>query len=489
MLGNKTQAFIEWKTLLGSEWAVEVDDHTSDCVSVGCITPANQKEVCEALNIAQKHNMSLYPISTGKNWGYGGSASSKGESVILDLSRLKRVVSFDSQLGLVRVEPGVTMGQLRDFLFENKAPFVSPYTGAGPTTSLVGNLLEKGRSSAPYVDRFSSLVSLKVLLADGSIYESPSSFFKWGVGPYVDGLFVQSNLGIVLEATLLLSPKSTETMGFYVSIKPDVPLGVIIDLVRECQQRLGSVFVSVSIQNIERANTRSEVLHANQYVHNEWLLLGTLGGEPLVVRAAGNFFKKSFKRVADRQFLFTRIKLDFIRAVGRLPFLSARPYLFQRLEPVFRSIIYGAEGQGDGGLGFLSHNNTNYAGLLFVPIIVPTSGDVVSRFAAEANVICDKYEIPFPVSFLSFTPTSLLFSLLIVFDPKLVHEKEKAHQCYAELVELAEKNGCLLYRASTSAMSTVRNNHKNFWEVAKKIKTAFDPQDIISPGRYLPPIN
>jgi len=68
----------------------------------------------------------------------------------------------------------------------------------------------------PYADHFGSLCGMEVVLPDGSLLrtgnttETPNrvwNLYKWGVGPYLDGLFAQSNLGIVVKAGIWLMPE------------------------------------------------------------------------------------------------------------------------------------------------------------------------------------------------------------------------------------------------------------------------------------------
>ena len=90
----------------------------------------------------------------------------------MDLSDLKKIIHFDSELGVVTLEPGVTQQDLYNFLSEKKSYFMVPTTGAGPHCSVLANALEKGYGLTPYEDHFGSLMNLTAVLPDGSIYRS-----------------------------------------------------------------------------------------------------------------------------------------------------------------------------------------------------------------------------------------------------------------------------------------------------------------------------
>ena len=58
------------------------------------VSPANKKEVRGCLEVANRFNVPIYPISTGKNWGYGSRVPVQDKSVLLALNRLKKI--FDN---------------------------------------------------------------------------------------------------------------------------------------------------------------------------------------------------------------------------------------------------------------------------------------------------------------------------------------------------------------------------------------------------------
>src|SRR4051794_35591207 len=61
-------------------------------------------EVRACVRLAREHHVALYPISRGRNWGYGSRVPSSDGAVILDLSALDRIVGYDARLGLLTIE-------------------------------------------------------------------------------------------------------------------------------------------------------------------------------------------------------------------------------------------------------------------------------------------------------------------------------------------------------------------------------------------------
>ena len=60
--------------------------------------------------------MHCYPISSGRNWGYGGASPVLNDALIVDFNKMNNIRHFDDVNGVVDIEPGVTQGQLAHYL-------------------------------------------------------------------------------------------------------------------------------------------------------------------------------------------------------------------------------------------------------------------------------------------------------------------------------------------------------------------------------------
>ena len=164
--------------------------------------PKTREDIAVLLKQCREANKSVFPVSSGNNWGYGSSTSSSpATSCIMNLSPMPGVIDFDAENGLLTFGPSLTQGKLHEYLEKNNLPFMTPTTGAGPNANILGNLLERGFAMTPIHDHTESLMSLKAVLPNGSFYQSglaEAGFheidkkFKWGTGPYLDMLFQQS---------------------------------------------------------------------------------------------------------------------------------------------------------------------------------------------------------------------------------------------------------------------------------------------------------
>src|SRR5690606_27938657 len=112
----------------------------------------------------------------------------------------------------------------------------------------------------PPEDRFQSLLSCTVVLPSGEVWrpllseiglESLDKLFKWGVGPYLDGVFTQSNLGIVVEATLSIKPRPEYIECFVFQVDED-KLEAVTESIARLKSELGSILGGVNLMNGRR---------------------------------------------------------------------------------------------------------------------------------------------------------------------------------------------------------------------------------------------
>ena len=137
---------------------------------------------------------------------------------------MNRILDFSEDLAYVTIEPGVTQAQLFAFLREQRSKLWMDATGASPECSLIGNAVESGFGHTPYGDHFANSCGLEVVLPNGEVIDTGFARFpgahaapayRWGVGPSLDGMFSQSNFGIVTRMTQWLMPAPEYFQAYY----------------------------------------------------------------------------------------------------------------------------------------------------------------------------------------------------------------------------------------------------------------------------------
>ena len=169
-------ALLQWELVLGREnlitqeeplRAAETATFFVDRQIPAILRPATREQVQQCLRIASKFAVPVYPISSGKNWGYGSRVPVTDASVLIDLSRLNRILDFNEKLAYVTVEPGVTQRQLFQLLQDRHSSLWMDATGSSPDCSLIGNAVERGFGHTPYGDHFAQVCGFEVVLPTG----------------------------------------------------------------------------------------------------------------------------------------------------------------------------------------------------------------------------------------------------------------------------------------------------------------------------------
>jgi 4-cresol dehydrogenase (hydroxylating) len=187
----------------------------------GAVAVASTQEVQAVVRAAAQYGVPLWSISRGKNFGYGGAAPVQAGAVVLDLSRMNRILEVNEQLGYCVVEPGVGFYDLFDDLSArgNRLWMSVPGNAWG---SVAGNALERGIGPQPYGDHSAQICGIEVVLPDGSLVRTGAGAMEGGkafhvsrssYGPGWEQAFLQSSLGVVTRIGLWLMPAPEATMS------------------------------------------------------------------------------------------------------------------------------------------------------------------------------------------------------------------------------------------------------------------------------------
>ena len=208
----------------------------------GVVYPGSTAEVQTIVRLANEFRTPLYSISTGENSGLGLKSPFQEGCVIVDVGkRMNRILEIDETLCFAEIEPGASYQHLYDALGQRGHTLMMDTTSGPPEGGIVGNTLDKGAGYTPYFDHFGMSCGLEVVLGDGRILRTADGALpgaktwhvaKYGYGPYLDGLFLQSNFGIVTRLGVWLMPRPPAIRSFFFLFPDDEDFGDIIELVR-----------------------------------------------------------------------------------------------------------------------------------------------------------------------------------------------------------------------------------------------------------------
>lgn len=493
----------------------------------GAVVPADAAQVQALVRIAVTHRVPLHPLSTGHNWGYGTARPPVDDCVLVDLSGLDRILDFDERLGVVTLEPGVTQEALMRFLDDRGGRFLVPTTGAGPLCSIVGNALERGYGITPHADHFGALTALQAVLPDGNFYKSPLTAlgadevdrgFKWGIGPYVDGLFTQGGFGIVTQASFALARRPAALAGFYFFAGQDDALERLVDAVQDLMGRLPGVMGSVNLMNRRRvlamtvpydrgAVSPSSGLLPDEWVDTvgrrnqvaAWTGAGALYGEPAVLKAAAGVVKRVLRSRVDRLLVVSPARARLLRrAAGVVPgqlglglrratdaLNGALRILDGRPDEVAVRLAYWRSG-AEPPAGRPLDPARDGCGLIWYPPLMPMRAEAVRRYVRHVDAVCRRHRIEPLITLTALSERCFDSSVPLLFDATDPASAAAARACYLDLLEEGLAQGFSPYRLGPDAMRRIADRDDVAWQWVGRLKAASDPAGILSPGRYAP---
>jgi 4-cresol dehydrogenase (hydroxylating) flavoprotein subunit len=487
------------------------------------LRPASVQEVQQVVQIASTQRIALYPISTGNNWGYGSALPAQDHNVVVDLGRLNRIIEINTELAYAVVEPGVTQRQLYQHLQEHRIPLRLNPTGAGPACSILGNTLERGFGIGPYGDHFLAQCGMEVVLASGEVLRTgfghypgakATYVYKWGVGPYLDGLFTQSSYGIVTKMGVWLMPAPECFETCYMTCDSEEQLGPLIDAVRHLLfngvfygpmnlLHRNRVLIMVGRYPWEEMGGQTPLKEsvaqrlAAQKKIGAWNGVGAICGSKEQVRAARQTIKRALKGKASRVRFLSDAKLKLLQrypsAFGVLLRMNV-PDLLQALQNSFGmmkgvpseialSLAYWRNKRPVPVAGDINPARDNCGLMWFAPII-PMTGEDVAAFRRIVEPIFAKYSFECCITLTAVNERCFDCTLPLLYDKDDSTEATRAEECYRKLVESCRQHGYVAYRLGLQSMEAETTRDDVFWSVVAKLKGALDPQHILSPGRY-----
>lgn len=180
------------------------------------VRPSNTEEVSKILVVANENLSPITPAAGGLSGGFALPTIQPG-GILMDLTRMNKM-TVDTENRVMVVEPGVRCGDAWR-IFKKRWPDWAPPIpdGAPPGATILGDAIERGFSlvTGRYGPQADMIIGLEIVLPSGETFRTGSwalddakAFYRWGVGPNPDGLFLgsQGSMGIITKVAIKIVP-------------------------------------------------------------------------------------------------------------------------------------------------------------------------------------------------------------------------------------------------------------------------------------------
>ncbi len=208
---------VELRDALGSHAVLDqpagLGAYAADALGIGAppdlvVIPATTEEISAVARLCHEHRVPL--VVRGAGTGYTGGAVPTQGGVVLSMERLNRILEIDEVNLLAVVEPNVITGDLQRAV-EAVGLFYPPDPASLDSSSIGGNVAEcaGGPRAFKYGITKRYVLALEAVLPGGEVIHTGSKAVKNVVGYDLTQLLVGSEgtLAIITRVTLRLIPK------------------------------------------------------------------------------------------------------------------------------------------------------------------------------------------------------------------------------------------------------------------------------------------
>ena len=474
-------ALSQFNEAVGKEWVFTSDEDVAlyrdayspfwgepeERIASAAVAPNTVEEVQKIVKTANEYKIPLYTISTGKNLGYGGSAPNLSGSVVLDLKRMNRVLEVSERNHSALVDHG------------------------------------GGYLASMYRNHFDSHCGMEVVLANGEVMRTGMGAmpgaktwqqYKFGYGPWIDGMFSQSNFGVVTKMGFWLMPQpdayltGTVTVPKYEDLIPLVDIltfiensGISTGMPGLGSPLMGGFMMPPPAPEVQALLAKGGVespelqTYAQQKGIPFWSCTVKFYGPAKAIAAQWEYAQERFSAIPGAKF-----------QIGESYKLPLTPEQFNKVhKPEF-----GIPSLEMFSIGARSPNNpTPGNGHIWFSPIIPRTGEAI----LEANKVFSQAAKDFGLPVLSFSlPTTYWTrAFIFLFGFPITHDvatNKKNRESFKNIVRIAAEHGWGEYRTAPAYQDDVMNtysfNNHALLRFHETVKDAVDPNGILSAGRY-----
>lgn len=415
------------------------------------VYPRDEAEVSAILRYCNSHKIAIVPRGAGS--GFTGGALPASGGIILSLEKhFNQILEIDEKNLIARVQPGV-VNKIFQNEVEKRGLFYPPDPASQDYSTLGGNVSENagGMRAAKYGITKDYVLALRAVLPNGDIIRAGKKTIKDVAGYNIAGILIASEgtLAVITELTLKLLPKpqyKRSAMGVFASIE---------DAMNAVYRSMASGITPVAMEFLDQ----------------------------LSIQAVEERFHKGLPKDAGA-ILITQVDGDLPEALeADLSKLEAR-----FMENGCTKFVVAKDSKEEENLWFARRNASQSITIygkkkLNEDITVPRSR--LPELLARIQEMSEKYGFKIPC--FGHTGDGNVHTNVMVPNPDDKDELARGYACIEEIFAIAVELEGTLSGEHGIGLSKAPFMHLAFTQeemnLFKAIKQAFDPNNILNPGK------
>jgi FAD/FMN-containing dehydrogenase len=446
-----------------------------DCV----VRPGNTEEVQAIVRWANENKVPLVPISSGAPHFRGDSVPNSDNAVIVDLSRMNKIIRVNAANRVAIVEPGVTFGDLQSELAKEGLCAYMPLAPRG-SKSVLASVLERDPILMPGVhfDSTDPMLCAEIVFGTGDRMRTgeaagPDTLEEqWEIGKAQISPFgptqmdpqrlvsgAQGTIGIVTWMSLKCRFLSELSRAFFIpgnSLEPLIELNYYLTRIRFT----GSIFVLNGVNLACLIGRTPEEIADLRDSLPAWIMFVSCEGYGPMPEEKVQYLEADLRELAKSYGLELHEDIAGVNAeeFARLLALPS-PEPYWKLSP-------------KGG---------------FNDIFFLTTLGKTPEFAVILSGLAERQGFPTGNIGAYIQPvvqgTSCHCEFNLYFDPSDEAEKELTGKLAAEAVDRLEEEGAFFSRPYSGWVDAAYRRAGDTADMQKKVKDIFDPNRILNPGK------
>ena len=414
------------------------------------VFPRDESDVSEVLKYCNKHKIAIVPRGAGS--GFTGGALPKNGGIVLAFEKhMNKILEIDMENMVAVVQPGVINMQLQKAV-EEVGLFYPPDPASEHYSTIGGNVSENagGMRAAKYGITKDFVMALRAVLPSGEIIRSGKKTIKDVAGYNTTGILVGSEgtLAVITEITLKLlsKPKLSKTaMGIFPTVE---------DAMNAVFKTMASGVTPVAMEFLDNLTIRAVEEKFNKGLPKD-------AGAILITDVDGDLEVQIENQLETIERVFKENGcLEFKKAKDDN---EAKELWFARKNASQSITIYGSKKLNE-------------------DITVPRS--ILPKLLRKIGEVSEKYGVKVPC--FGHTGDGNVHTNVMVDanDPK---QLELGHKAIEEIFKITVELGGTLSGEHGIGLAKAPFMHLAFsdaeMELFRSIKKAFDPNNILNPGK------